>query len=417
MNRKLHTAEQLFEALTKSKLLSARQLKRARKEAAALGHPRRIGRWMVERRWVSRWQLERLLAGDSQFHIGKYRLLKIRGKGGMGTVFKAYVPGTQRTVAIKVISKEHIGSARALSRFEREIRAVASLNHPNIIAAYDADVVGDSCYLVLEYFSARSLRTWILEHQPLPIPWCCECIHQAALGLQHAYDKGLVHRDINPSNLLVRADSTSDCPKLKILDFGLARFASETEVDGRLTSAGTIVGTLDYMAPEQARMARGADVRSDIFGLGCTYFEALTGRLPFDGQTAAEKLMSRALEDAPPASRFRREIPAEIDAVVAKMLARDPAQRYQTPTEVANAVSPYAINESPAAAPSGRGSSDFDIDEIDDAVSSFFEQLQLEPKTKPSMRRRKPGRKREMMIVGGVFLAYVLLLAILFFFR
>src|SRR5258708_595654 len=205
----------------------------------------------------------------------------------------------------------------------------------------------------MEYVAGKDLKSWIRQEKLLPVGWSCECIRQAALGLEHAFELGVVHRDIKPSNLLVAQNEHDGLPLVKILDLGLARFASETAEEGDLTRSGQVLGTPDYIAPEQARNTKMADIRADIFSLGCTLFELLTGRLPFPGETVMEKLMARASQDAYHVRLFRSDVPGELDAIVARMLARDPNMRYATPADVARALAPFAIGTAgdiPAAA-------------------------------------------------------------------
>jgi len=301
---------------------------------------------LVEDGLLTAWQAQQLLAGKtgkSHFFLGKYKLLDLIGVGGMGSIYRAVQPSIGRVVALKVMSRNILKDPRAVTRFLREIRSAAAVDHPNVVRAFDADCDGDTYFLVMEYVAGKDLKSWIRREKSLPVGWSCECIRQAALGLEHAFELGMVHRDIKPSNLLVTQGEGDKLPLVKVLDLGLARFASETAEDGDLTRAGQVLGTPDYIAPEQARNTKTADIRADIFSLGCTLFELVAGRLPFPGTTVMEKLMARASEDAPPVGSFRADIPAGLDAVVAKMLARDPSARYATPAEVAQALAPFAI--------------------------------------------------------------------------
>ena len=313
--------------------------------------PRDLAARLVERSFVTRWQADMLLAGKKAFFLGKYRLLDLIGTGGMGAVFKALHGDMGRTVAIKVLSVAVMKNRQAVAQFRREIQAVAALDDPHIVAAYDAGQERGANYLVMEYVEGRDLGHVIKEHGPLPIDWACECIRQAALGLQHAHEQGLVHRDIKPTNLLVTKDGDGR-PLTKILDLGLARFVSEMVPperaaqtpggdDGSLTQIGQFLGTPDYIAPEQAHDTRSADIRSDIFSLGCTLFRLLTGELPFDGESILEKLEARETTDARHVGSLRSDVPRDLDAVVARMLARNPCDRFQTPREVAQALAPF----------------------------------------------------------------------------
>lgn len=304
--------------------------------------PARVARRLVERGLLTRWQADRLLDGQRAFFLGRYRLLDQIGSGGMGAVFKARQESLGRIVALKVMSSTLVRDPDAVARFRQEMQAAAALHDPHIVAAYDAESVGDTHFLVMEYVEGHDLGYLLKRDGRLEIAWACECIRQAALGLQHAYEQGLVHRDLKPTNLLVVEDSASHRPLIKMLDMGLARLVSEAGDDAGLTQTGQVLGTPDYIAPEQAADTRQADIRSDIFSLGCTLFRLLTGNVPFPGKTVMEKLMSRALHDAASVRTQRPEVSAELDAVLAKMLAREPRDRYQTPGEVATALSPFA---------------------------------------------------------------------------
>jgi serine/threonine protein kinase len=307
--------------------------------------PKALAQRLVKQEWLTTWQASQLLAGKgsrSHFFLGKYRLLELLGMGGMGAVYKAVQPGTGRTVALKKMHRHVLKQPRAIERFLREIRSAAAVDDPHVVRAFDADSENDNYYLVMEYVPGKNLKTWIKEQQSLPINWACECIRQAALGLQHAHELGMLHRDIKPSNLLV-TQGEEGLPLVKLLDLGLARFASESSTEGELTRSGQVIGTPDYMSPEQARNSKLTDIRADIFSLGCTLFELLTGQFPFGGETVMEKLLARSTEDAQPVRKYRPDVPAGLDAVLARMLARDPNARYATPAEVAIALAPYSI--------------------------------------------------------------------------
>lgn len=342
------TAYDLLQLVEKSRLLTPQQVAEVRswpeREAQALADR------LVAEGWITPWQQEMLLAGNAKFFYGKYKLLDLLGVGGMGRVYKAIAVPTVdvqrvvgRVVALKVVNRAVLKQPRALERFKREIQSAAAIDHPNIVHAYDANQDGDNYFLVMEFVPGRNLKSWIQKEKTLPIGWWCECIRQAALGLQHAFERGMVHRDIKPSNLLVTQNESDGLPLVKILDFGLARFASETPDDGELTRSGQVLGTPDYIAPEQASNTRTADIRADIFSLGCALFEMLTGKLPFPGESVMEKLMARASRDAPPVRSLRPDVPLELEGVIARMLARNPNDRYTTPAEVAQALAPFAI--------------------------------------------------------------------------
>jgi serine/threonine protein kinase len=268
----------------------------------------------------------------------RYRVLRLLGRGGMGAVYLAEHLFMSRRVALKVLSPALMDSPAALERFGQEVRAAAQLSHPNIVAAFDADHVGDLHFLVMEYIEGVNLAEHLARTGPLPAVQACQAVEQAALGLQHAHDKGMVHRDIKPHNLMLAQGGV-----VKILDFGLARFAREHAPPGQpaLTGTGVVMGTADYIAPEQTRSSRGIDIRADIYGLGCTLYHLLSGRVPFPDGTVVDKMIRHCLDAPQPLRSLRPEVPPELAAVVDKMMAKDPAQRYQTPAEVAAALHPF----------------------------------------------------------------------------
>ncbi len=349
--------ERFLEQLQASNLLSAENLARAVERTAHEDYqePGPLAWWLVEQKLVTRWQAHMLVSGRNRFSFGKYKLLDRIGVGGMGTVYKAWQPGLGREVALKVLSDSMVGNEGAAARFHREIQSAASLTHPNIVATFDAGSVGGKHFLVMEYVDGENLETLARRRGPLPVAEACEYIRQAALGLAHAHGLGMVHRDIKPANLLLSNPSTTGAskpraqagdevarPVVKILDFGLARLATESQGEAELTQTGQVMGTPDYIAPEQARDTRTADFRSDVYSLGCALFRLLTGRVPFVRQSVMEKLLARALEDAPRARSLRPDLPPALDDCIARMLARDPAQRFQTAGEVAQALDTLA---------------------------------------------------------------------------
>jgi serine/threonine protein kinase len=294
----------------------------------------------------------------------RYEILQYLGGGGMGAVYKALHRVMDRVVALKVINPAYISRADAVARFEQEVRAAARLSHPNIVTAYDAEQAGDAHFLVMEYVDGVNLAHVLSQakrdrqaglrssepgapagkpgeeetiHVGLPVAQACDYVRQAALGLQHAFERGMVHRDIKPLNLM---RDCSGC--VKILDFGLARFASESERPTNLTAEGTVLGTPDYMAPEQAQNSRSADIRADIYSLGCTLYHVLTGSAPYPEGSTFAKMMSHVEAAPKPVKEFRDDLPAELARIVARMMAKDPASRYQTPKEVADALEPFA---------------------------------------------------------------------------
>jgi serine/threonine protein kinase len=270
-----------------------------------------------------------------------YDVLGPLGEGGMGQVFKARHRRLNRVVAVKVIRPEQLANPNAVRRFHREARAAGRLSHPHIVEIYDAKEAGGTFLLAMEYVDGKDLAELVQAHGPLPVALACEYLRQACLGLQHAHERGLVHRDIKPANLLLNADGRC----LKILDMGLARLQQPDEKDpslSELTHSGAVMGTPAYLAPEQARDSRRVDIRADIYSLGCTLYHLLTGQVPFRGVSLAEVVLRHQLEEPVPIDQARPGVPPEVQAVVHKMLAKKPDERYQTPAEVAEALAPFA---------------------------------------------------------------------------
>lgn len=282
----------------------------------------------------------------------RYRVAELLGRGGMGAVYRADHMLMDRPVALKVVSSELFENDEALARFRHEVRAAARLNHPNIVAAYDADQAGSLTFLVMEYVEGHSLAEILKSRGRMSVTQACQYARQVALGLQHAHDKGMVHRDIKPHNLMLTPSG-----EVKVLDFGLARFVCEQTLEpdphstdpdsatmsksASLTQTGVVMGTVDYMAPEQARNSRQADIRADIYSLGCTLYHFLTGRVPFVGGDVTSKLTRLLREEPESITRLRPDVPKPLAAVVARMMAKKPENRYQTPAEVVAALTPF----------------------------------------------------------------------------
>lgn len=331
--------------------------------------PAGLSRFLVERGWLTAYQADEILQGRGpRLSLGPYILLEPLGHGGAGQVFKARHRRMLRTVAVKLIHQELLSEPGVVERFQREVQSISRLVHPNVILAHDAGQAGDNLFLVMEYAEGIDLARLVKRDGPLPVAQACDFIRQAALGLQHIHECGLVHRDIKPSNLLVSGGVASGessggatHPVVKILDLGLARFhkpAATADGTGTITEPGTaLMGTLDFMAPEQALDFHAADVAADIYGLGCTFYFLLAGQPPFPGGTVAYKLLQHQHAAPPPLEQFRADLPAGLAALVAKMMAKDPAHRYATAGEVAHLLAaaqqgvPLAVELPPAAIP------------------------------------------------------------------
>jgi response regulator RpfG family c-di-GMP phosphodiesterase len=295
---------------------------------------------LVRLRLLTEYQMDRIAAGRMWgLVLGNYRILGRLGAGGMGVVFLAEHVVLRRQVAIKVLSVPTDPDSRLLSRFLNEMRVVAQLQHPNIVGAIDAGTLinasgdgGDLRYFVMELVQGSDLEELIARLGPLPVTEACDRIYQVASALAEAHKQHLVHRDIKPSNIRVTPDGLA-----KLLDFGLARALST-----RMTEPGTLLGTLDYIAPEQAKDAGSVDIRADIFSLGGTLYWCLTGHAPYAGHdNLYQQLQARETQPPPSIRAAKPDLPLELDAVVAKMMAHDPRARHATPYEVMEALLPF----------------------------------------------------------------------------
>ena len=269
----------------------------------------------------------------------QYEILRPIGAGGMGVVYLARNKWLDRLEVIKVIGTGLVGKAGVLERFLREIRAAAALSHENVVKAYSATQFGDLLVFAMEYVAGEDLAKVVQKRGPLPIADACAYARQVALGLQHAHEKGMVHRDIKPSNLILARGDGEEV--VKILDFGLAKASSEKGLQRGLTAEGHVLGTPDYIAPEQITSAASADIRADIYSLGCTLYYLLTGSTPFHADNVFLLLQAHLTTIAQPVNLRRPQVSGELAAVVARMMAKDPAERYQKPLEVAQALAPF----------------------------------------------------------------------------
>ncbi len=285
--------------------------------------------------------------------LGQYQIESRLGEGGMGTVYKARHATMDRLVALKVLAPHMVSDERARLRFLREARSFPE-PHPNIITAHDAVVDGETCYLVMEFVEGADVASLLERHGRPPLGVACDMVRQAALGLQHAHELRLGHRDIKPANLMVtvprsagsaaatRPDGWPANPVVKILDCGLARPPAQgLAAPNAITREGTTVGTPEYMAPEQATDSSTADIRSDIYSLGCTLSALLDGRPPFTAPTIYEILAKHLRVQPERIEKRRPDVPPNLAAVVHRMLAKDPDERFQTPQQVADALRPW----------------------------------------------------------------------------
>jgi tRNA A-37 threonylcarbamoyl transferase component Bud32 len=269
----------------------------------------------------------------------QYEVLRELGRGGMGVVYLARNKLMDRLEVIKVVKKALLDRPGTVERFLREIRSAARLNHPNVVAAYSAVKSGELVAFAMEYIEGEDLAKLVQRQGPLPVVLACDYIQQAALGLQHASEKEMVHRDIKPQNLILTHEGNRHI--VKVLDFGLAKVTRGADEDTGLTGDGAMLGTPDYVAPEQTLDAANADIRADIYSLGCTLYYLLTGAPPFKGRSLYDVLQAHQSMEARPLNLVRPEVPKELAAVVQKMLAKDPARRYQTPMALVQALAVF----------------------------------------------------------------------------
>jgi serine/threonine protein kinase len=369
--------------------------------------PRPLARQLLHRGWLTPYQINQVLSGHApELLLGSYLLLERLGEGGMGQVYKARHQNLGRTVALKVIRKERTADLVAVSRFRREIQAVSRLSHPNIVLALDADEVAGTVFFVMEYVEGTDLKEQVRRQGPLPVALACEYLRQAALGLDHMASNGLVHRDIKPSNLLVtHVAGAPPAGQVKILDLGLARFRmgqSASDGSGTLTVTGTLMGTPDFIAAEQAANPHGADIRADLYSLGCTFYFLLTGSVPFPGGTAVEKLFRHRGEEPKAIEELRPDVPAKVAGILRKLMAKNPEDRFQTPAELARRLRPFVRDAEPqpdsfvCTLPTSPQTAD---------VTAHGEKVETSPESTPAPSRRLFLQKRTCWVSAAVLVA------------
>ena len=408
------TSETLLADLRRLQLLSPEQLARVQSASArrTIPGPETIVKRLIDKGWITPFQAEVLLAGKSNGLVfGHYVLLSRLGEGGMGAVFKARHTRLDRIDALKVIRADKIASKLVAKRFLREIQLTADLNHPHIIKALDAGQVGSQLYLATEYVPGEDLTASVRREGTLSVADACLVTYQTALALRHIHERNLIHRDLKPSNIM-REEKTRS---VKLLDLGLSNSLHGTTTSdsqaGNLTRDGVMLGTPDFMPPEQARNPHGVDIRADLYSLGCTLFYLLTGRTPYEG-SAVEKLLQHTTAPIPPLILPRNPTPAPLAGILTKLMAKRPEERYQTPSELIDALlalrpaNPVAVVTSGLETKTGAAvetvdqwQSDFDLLIANDLSASGVHAIHREPK--PASKRQSGGL---WWIVAGMLL-------------
>lgn len=349
--------EQFVQQLGEMSLFDAEELSSLQADAQ-IANVEQFARDLVKRKKLTAYQATQLYSGRGKsLLLGNYVLLDKIGQGGMGLVFKAQHRRMKRIVALKVLSPSVTKNKNLVARFQREVQAAARLEHPHIVHAFDADEAAGAYFLVMQYVDGKDLSTLVKTKGPLPLEQAVNCILQAALGLEYAHQQGIIHRDIKPANLLLDSEGT-----VKILDMGLARFENETAGQAELTNTGAVMGTVDYMAPEQALSTKSADARSDIYSLGVSLWYLATGKPAYAGDSLMARMLAHREQPIPSLGEALRPknsgmaIPGlltAVDGVFRRMVAKKPEDRFQSMSEVVEALEACLRGEAPVAPMTG----------------------------------------------------------------
>lgn len=344
------TSERFLECVTKSGLVDPSDLEqlvekvREKLDGELPPSPKRFASVFVKRKLLTEWHIEKLLDGKYKgFFLGKYKLLGHLGTGGMSSVYLAEHSRMGDKRAIKVLPKSRVKDATYLARFQLEAKAIASLNHPNIVLAYDIDNEDDVHYIVMQYVDGIDMQQLVKRDGPIDPSTAAELVGQAARGLEHAHSKGVIHRDVKPANLLIDGNGV-----VRLLDMGLALVVADDEESLTVANNENVLGTADYLAPEQALNSHSVDHRADIYGLGCTLYFLLTGKPPFSDGTLAQRIAKHQTEMPKPVRELQPDCPGELEGICVKMIQKDPRYRYQSAGDVAEVLEKFA-----AAVPKG----------------------------------------------------------------
>ncbi|TWU05720.1 serine/threonine protein kinase [Stieleria varia] len=337
------TPEKFLEIVEKSGLVDAKQSERLVSKVRELNggelptETKTLARCFQKKGLLTEWHLEKLLNGKYKgFFLGKYKLLGHIGTGGMSSVYLAEHTKLHDRRAIKVLPKKRVKDSSYLARFQLEAKAIASLSHPNIVLAYDIDNEGDVHYIVMEYVDGLDLQALVKRDGPLDPSTAADTIAQAARGLAHAHEKGVIHRDVKPANLLIDQNGV-----VRLLDMGLALVGANDDESLTVANNENVLGTADYLAPEQALNSHSVDHRADLYALGCTMYFLLTGQPPFNEGTLAQRIAKHQSEMPKPIRQIRADCPGELEGICVKMMQKDPAYRYQTGSDIAEVLERY----------------------------------------------------------------------------
>jgi serine/threonine protein kinase len=375
------TVQNVYGLLLRSKLLSVEEAKamftRWQEEAKeGSSNLAKFAAWMVGHKYLTEYQASLLARGHADgFFLDEYKILERLGKGRMAGVYKSQYKLGQ-VVAIKVLPPSKAKDPMLLARFQREAKLAIRLRHPNIVRSFQTGIAEGLHYLVMEYLDGETLEEVLLRRKQFSPPEAVRLVYQALQGLQHIHSQGLVHRDLKPANLMLVPpppdDNTLGCT-VKILDIGLGRMLFEEGQDPGLTGEGVLLGTPDYMSPEQARDPRVADIRADVYSLGCVLYHLLAGQTPFPDTNIISQMIKHATEQARPLRDFNREIPDGLQQIVNWMMAKDPARRYPTPERAAQALEVFlAAGGDPPSSP-----------DLDPKMQSYLHWLEAESKRVP----------------------------------